>query len=251
MKKVNVNSKSVVGSWLLLSTIEELNQYAAHTSESVSKLLCGLIKDKIPVDRWDHCITQDSAGSLLTATLIKCQFQGLSPALEIDNVMFKKFLNMAKYIQNGRKLLINSLGGYCPAPEDATFEFEEDIDLSFKPTYVVNDNTTYINLENDKSLEDNAKNYLISKDKNYSYVLNLSCHTEDQLKAIFEEFVSKGGTTVYVYTTGLKVQQMYDYFNTAKSTGINQFEFVFNSGINENIQEFLDYADKNALVKFK
>lgn len=250
MQVVNVNSAKMSGSWLLISSIEELNKYSEHTQSKVSDLITSLIRDRVPVDRWDHCITQDPAGSVLATTLVTCQFKGLSPVFEIDKVMFKKFLNMAKYIANGRKVLVNRLGGYCPAPEDATFEFEEEIDLSFVPTYFINENTKYINLENDPKLEKYSENYLKDKDVNYSYITNLSSHTNNQLKAIFKEFISKGGTTVYVYTTGMKIQQMYDYFNTAVDTGLSSFEFEFNSEITTDIKLFIDYAKERAKLTY-
>lgn len=248
MQKVNVKSKYMSGSWLLVSSVEELTKYMENTSNKVSKLLCELIKSNIPVDRWDHCITKDSAGSILMGTLLHCQFKGESPVLSVDKVMLEKFSNMLKYILDGEKVLINSLGGYCTAPDDATFTFEEEVDLSFKPTYVINDNTKYINLENDSELEEHSKKYLNDKDNNYSYITNLSSHSKEQLEAIFKEFVSKGGTTVYVFTTGLKVQQMYEYFNAAKVSGLVNFEFEFNSDITTGISDFISFAKENANV---
>lgn len=248
MQKVTVKSKYMSGSWLLISNIEELTQYMKHTSDNVAKLVLGLMRDSVPVDRWDHCVTKDSAGAILKGTLIHCQFNGESPVLSIDKVMLEKFSNMMKYVIEGKKLLINCVGGYCSAPEDATFIFEEEMDLSFKPTYLVKDNTKYINLENDPKLEEYSKNYLNKKDNNYSYITNLSSHTNEQLEVIFKEFKSKGGEVVYVYTTGLKVQQMYDYFNTAVKAGIQTFEFEFNVDIIGAIKDFIDYAKDKANV---
>ena len=115
---------------------------------------------------------------------------------------------------------------------------------------MINENTKYINLENDPKLEKYSENYLKDKDVNYSYITNLSSHTNNQLKAIFKEFISKGGTTVYVYTTGMKIQQMYDYFNTAVDTGLSSFEFEFNSEITTDIKLFIDYAKERAKLTY-
>jgi hypothetical protein len=136
-------------------------------------------------------------------------------------------------------------------PPDCTIVAEREVDFSFKPTYSIKPDTSYINLENDPKLEDFSKKYLQSKDENYSYIVNLGHHSKEQLTDIFSEFVINGGHTVYVYTTGMKTDQMYQYFDIAYNCGINNFEFDFNSGITPAIQDFLNYAKTKATVSFK
>lgn len=252
MKKVNLTSPSYsAGSWILISDLDSLIKYMEYTSGKVVSLVSGLIKDEVPTERWDHCIRPNHEGSILAATMVRCQIQGKNPILEMDNTVMKKFNNMMNDISKGRQILVNSNGGYHFVTEEHVWTEEEEMDVSFKPTYVVNENTKYINLENDPKLEEHSKKYLNDKDDNYSYILNLGEHSKEQLTAIFKEFVSKGGEVVYVYTTGMKTTQMYEYFDTAFDCGIKKFEFEFNSGLSNGINEFLKYATKIAEVEYK
>lgn len=251
MKKVTIKSSCMSGEWLLISNFEELSVYMEHTSGQTSDLISSLIKNAIPKERWDHFITQNAAGSILAHTLASCKIKGKSPIFEIDKFILQKFDTMMKWILEGEKLLVNDRGGFCTMPPDCTIVSEREVDFSFKPTYSIKSDTSYINLENDPKLEDFSKKYLQSKDENYSYIVNLGHHSKEQLTDIFSEFVINGGHTVYVYTTGMKTDQMYQYFDIAYNCGINNFEFDFNSGVTPAIQDFLNYAQTKATVAFK
>ena len=96
-------------------------------------------------------------------------------------------------------------------------------------------------------MEDFAKKYLSKKDECYSYVLNLYSFSQEELRAIFEEFKQEGGEILYVYTTGLNVPQMYAYTEAAMKAGIKNFEFDFNSGINDDIKTYLTETEKKGV----
>lgn len=115
-------------------------------------------------------------------------------------------------------------------------------------THVINDKTQYINLENDPHLEEHTRQYLGQRDPKFSYILNLGGYSKDALVQVFTEFKAKGGKTVYVYTTGMNVPQMYEYFDAAQKAGLHDFEFHFNAFITDRIQGFIEHIKTRANV---
>lgn len=249
MKRVTVTQpKYMAGSWILITDFNQLMEYMEYTSGKVSDLLLGLIKDHIPKENWDHYISQTPEGSILSATISRCKLLGKSPVFEIDGMVSKKFENMLNELAKGYNILVNKMGGYCTLRSDCIYTVEGDVDFSFKPTYFIPKNTKYINLENDPKIEAHTQNYMKYKDQNFSYITNLHSHSSKQLVEIFKEFVANSGLIVYVYTTGMKTSQMYTYFDAAIEAEIGQFIFEFNSGINQDILNFIDYAKSKAEV---
>lgn len=249
MKEVTISGTYISGDWLLIENYETLIEYMEHVSERSAEQLVRLIKSETDVERWDHMITRTPEGSILAATIAKCKIQGKSPVFEFDSMLRVKFMNMLDDIHKGRKLLVNKLGGYCSMLDDWEIVAERDVDFKFKPTHVVNKNTQYINLENDPTLEKHSVEFLESVDSNYSYVLNLHKYSPAMLESVFKKFIDAGGHTVFVYTTGINVPQMYEYFDAAINSGIKNFEFEFNSGLTDGINGFLAYAKSKCNVK--
>lgn len=249
MKQVTISGKYIAGSWILIDSTDTLLEYMEYTSEKVVDQTKRLIKSGAGIERWDHMITKSHEGSILAATIIKCKAEGKNPILEMDGIIQQKFMNMFENLQKGRQLLVNELGGYCFMHEDYIIESEKILDIGFKPTHVINEGTQFINLENDPELENRTKEYLGAIDANYSYVLNLHKYTQSMLVDVFTEFKAKGGKVVHVYTTGMNVPQMYDYFEAAQLAGLNDFEFEFNAGISKGIREFINHANSLANVK--
>ena len=48
---------------------------------------------------------------------------------------------------------------------------------------------------------------------------------------------------MYVYTTGINVDQMYDYSSAIISSGIKEVWFEFNAGWDENFQGVIDFLE--------
>jgi hypothetical protein len=151
-------------------------------------------------------------------------------------------------VANGETILVNNVGGYCTYDPDY-YTIINVRETEIPKNYVINEGTKYINLENDPELEQHAIDYLERVDQNYSYITNLASHDYHSLVEIFGEFLKAGGDTVYVFTTGMNVEQMYEYESAARHAGIRKFEFEFNSGINNDIQKFIDYLKPLANVK--
>lgn len=249
MRTVVVKMPHGEGEWIMLSTPEELLEYSAHVSEKVVEQTTRLLKSQANPNRWDHMITATPEGSILAGALASCKIKGGRPIFEMDAVMQRKFMNMLEHIAKGEHVLVNSRGGYCTMHEDFEILSTSVLDTGFKPTHVINKNTTYINLENDPELENRTKQYLGERDPNFSYVLNLRKYDKTALTAVFNDFKANGGKIVHVYTTGMDVPQMYDYFEAAQTAGLNDFVFEYNSGISEGIQGFIDYTKKLANVE--
>ena len=165
----------------------------------------------------------------------------------------QKIKNMLDSVQAGETLLVNSVGGYCPFTEGYHKIIEESEYVAIrKRTYVINKNTKYINLENDPELEEHTIKYLTSIDPNYSYICELRNYNIEELVEIFKDFQDNGGDTVYVYTTGMDVPQMYDYTEAIVQSGIKKVEFEFNAGYDmehDGIIEDLKINNINVDVK--
>jgi hypothetical protein len=249
MRTVVVKMPHGEGEWIILSNPDELLEYSAHVSEKVVEQTSRLLKSQSNPSRWDHMITATPEGSILAGALAECQIKGGRPLLAMDSIMQRKFMNMLEHIIKGEEVLVNRRGGYCTMHKDFEILSTSVLDTSFKPTHVINENTTYINLENDPELEARTKQYLGERDPNFSYVLNLRKYDKDSLVAVFSDFKAKGGKIVHVYTTGMDVPQMYEYFEAAQVAGLNDFVFEYNSGISDGIQGFINHTKKLANVE--
>jgi len=147
-------------------------------------------------------------------------------------------------------VFMNSNGGFTPTMnKNKDGEWEDYLEIveerkfdtfEHKVKYWIRPGTKYMNLENDWELEKDAVEWLRNNDKNYSYITELSTlHLRYQLPHLMKEFVDNGGTHIYVYTTGQNFMQMYDYSKVAIRAGIKNFVFDFNSGMDNNINEFI------------
>lgn len=252
MKKVTVSEKYVEGEWLLIETIDDLLEYVTSLKQNVISLSQRLIKSGAPVSRWDHMITKNDAGAILAGVVTKMNTFGCRPLLEMEDLTSRKVKDMLSYIQKGKKLLVNDVGGYCSMMDDWEITSEKEISIVEVKTYEIKENTKYINIENDDILESFSKKYLESVDKNYSHIVNLHSFTKEQLTEVFSQFKKAGGEVLYVYTSGINVPQMYEYTEAAIKAGIFKIEFDFNSGINENIEEYIkDTLAKGVNVSYK
>lgn len=249
MKKITLSEKNINGEWLLIENISELLDYTISLKRKVISYTERLLASKVAVDRWDHMITNTEEGAILSAVLSKTKNLGGRPLFEFDNMFSLKIQNMLKEIKNGKKILINSVGGYCTMQEDWKILSEKDEELISIKTYNIKNNTKYINIENDDVLEDETKKYLSNKDNNFSYILNLHTFSEKELIEVFKEFKKSNGQILYVYTTGLNIPQMETYIESAYFSGINEIELKITSEITQKHKEiFQRFRDKNVKI---
>lgn len=242
MNKVTIKNAPIAGQWMLVDNPQSLMEYMEYTSDKVVAHVSRLIRDKAEVESWGDLPRNTPASGILAGAVAHCKLHGKNPIFELDNIINKRFSNMLAEILDGKQVLINSAGGYCFMLPEWEVETEEPVYLGWLPTHVINDQTRYINLENDPELEGHTRRYLGQRDPAYSYVLNLCKYTKQALVDVFTEFKAKGGQIVYVYTTGMNVPQMYEYFEAAKTAGLNDFEFEFNSFVTDGIQGFIKHA---------
>lgn len=248
MNKVTIKNAPIQGQWMLVNTPESLMEFMEHTSEKVVEQVSRFIKDKAEVESWDSIQRNTPAAGILAATVAHCKLHGKNPIFELDGIMNKRFSNMLQEILDGNQVLINSAGGYCFMLPEWEVETTEPVYLGWVPTHVINAQTQYINLENDPELEKHTRQYLGQRDANFSYILNLGGYTKEALVSVFTEFKANGGKIVYVYTTGMNVPQMYEYFEAAQKAGLKDFEFHFNAFITDGIQGFIEHIKNRANV---
>lgn len=242
MKIAKVNWDGEIGDNLLIETIQDVFDYQEHLANNTSLTFSKVVAARIPVDRWDHYGHEGEYGNSFNMAVQKCKIFGGRPIMEFDKISNSKCVAILGQIHKGHKVLINKVGGWCPVMESihTILEVSEYSPKSDRKV-VINSGTQYINLENDPKLEKRTIQYLSSVDKNYSYVLRLCEFSKEELVKIFEEFKLAGGRTVYVYTTGSNVHQMWEYSEAIIKSGLKSVEFEFNSGYDNKHKEVVHY----------
>lgn len=149
--------------------------------------------------------------------------------------------NVLKSLRAGNKVILNKKGGYCVVCEEVSIkEIIGEVEYSFEQRISIREKTNYIVIENDVELEKPAKKYLKTKDSYYSYITELRLLNNEKLTELFKEFVSKGGTTLYIYTTGQDIQQARNYVQCALDAGIGKLEFQFSAIKPALFDEFME-----------
>lgn len=196
----------------------------------------------------------DFTSSTCRMILERSRMNGTNPLFDIEENLMNRQAALSRQLYASLKvdkgLLINETGGFNSAYELLEGKEYGPSSLFFEGqrlTYTVNKPTTFINLENDPFLERYVVEKLGKLDPNFSFVTNLGRFGVDDLTHVFTEFKSNGGTTVFMYTTGTNVQQMYDYVKAAKRAGITTFYFKFNAGINDAIVQFLSDIEADGI----
>lgn len=242
-EKVNLKYEG----WLI-SNLGDLFDYKEMTDSTFVNGIKSLIKTDVPVDRWDHLTYKNEFGNLLKHSLIKCETHGGSPLLTIGEVYDEKLRNMGNHILNGNRLLVNDLGGYC----FVDCEYEKVDYYKKKIHSVINENTTWINFENDPVLKAYTNEFLGNIDKNFSYVTETYSISKDELIDVLIEFKNKGGQGIWQYTTGINIDQLYMFIDSGIEVGLKNFVVNFNSGNNNSIQKLIDYySDPANAIDFK
>lgn len=242
MKQATVKTKfDEVYTALLLETFVDVNEYAELLQSGVTELTVRLMKSNVSPDRWDHLLGKDDAGGIYAAGYTAATIKGTNPIFEVPSLVDGKLHAITKYILDGETILVNPAGGFCPCVEgyhtilDVT-EYVQD----YSDSAVIKDDTRYINLENDPELEQHTIDYLSKWDPNFSYIVNLRKFSTDELTDLFIEFKKKGGNTVYVYTTGMDTEQMFEYTDAMIRAYISDVEFEFTTEITDEHKELFD-----------
>lgn len=232
----------------LISDFDDLFDYKQMTDVSFATGFTSLIKSKVPVSRLDHLTYKNEFGNLLQHALSKCAVSGGSPLFALGEVYDEKLRNMGNHILNGNKLSVNDVGGYCFV--DCDYEI---IDCYKKKIHsIINEGSSWINLENDPVLEKYTTEHLGNIDKNFSYVTETHSITKDELIDILIEFRNKGGRGIWQYTTAMNIDQLYMFIDSGIEVGLKNFVINFNSGSNDEIQRLIDvYSVDYSDIYFK
>lgn len=240
--------------YMHLTNMEDLAEYIEATNKELAKTINKVMHSNVSVERWDHLLSGKNLGdSSLMVSWLTCKYgaENKSPLLEVDNVLNGKFRTMAEKIADGEHILANYVGGYMPYMEDC-MSMKPDETYVAPLNYKIAKEASYINLENDPEIENHTKAWFYRNNASISYVVNLRDVIGEDLVNILNRFHMNGGHTVYVYTTGIDVSEMYQYASDIISSDINNVMFEFNSGISDEILEVIDYLKKrNIKVSYK
>ena len=227
----------------LIDSCEHILEYYEHCQPSISTGVRALLTNSNAKDL-RHLFRKNHFGALATMAQYRCEFQGGSLIGNISAVFEQKMDSIRKFVLDGKKIVVNDLGGYCFF--DGEYEVVE-IPEKFID-YRISKNTKFINLENDPFLERYTEVNI--PDKNFSYILNMhECDVND-FKRIFTEFRENGGIGIWQYTTGMDVDQMHLFMIAGIDVGLTEFVFNFNAGMTEYLEEFCDVYKELTHIKF-
>lgn len=249
MNRVLVNSKHWQNApYMLISNIDDLIEYKEVVGEALSNSITNVLRSNVAPEKWDHLLWGKNLGdSSLLAGLLDCNINGGNPLFRSGEIVDQKMINMLTHLNKGEQVLANYNGGYC-------FYNEESMSMKPDDTYVepVNyklaDECSYINLENDPELEEHTKQWFYNRNMRVSYVVNLRRMIGADLIKIFKRFQMKGGHTVYVYTTGLDIPEMYEYSDNIIASGIKNVIFEFNAGITDEHKDVINYLEEAGIT---
>jgi hypothetical protein len=236
----------------LIESMEDINNMKSVVSNAETSTITKFIKSNEPAYRYNHVIgglrpIEKALGSLAVS---RAMIKGDNPIYHMGECKNLYLIGLVALLTSGNKIFINSNGGYCPVEGTMEIISVEEVEYVTNVKPYISKNTKVINLENDFEIEREAENYMknVLKDYNYSFITELRLYTKDKLKKTFKDFIEKGGNTVYVYTTGRDVEQMYEYSECAISAGLNKFIFKFNAGTDDDINKFIIWLSKRVNV---
>ena len=247
MKKITVKYFRQESDYILLENTLDIMEYFEYTESEFQQYFTKIFKSKVPVNRWDHCLSGGHGESLFSQAVVLGNIKGENPIYLMGSCLQQKIDNFHKCLSNYGNVIVNENGVFCHLVDGMKIISEEPFSFSDCSllTYTVKIDTQYINLENDPILENYTKNYLGKIDPNFSYILNLRKFSIEDLVNVFNEFHENSGHTVYLYTTGMDVPQMHDYSKALIKSNLNNIIFHFNSGINDDILKVIKYLNDN------
>lgn len=255
MKSAIVKYKNIPKSELQQGIIFEDISDIAFLSKELEKvqrsILVKFVKSGETVERLNHIVNGFRPLEKAVATLAICHniAENVNPIYQLGNASDLYIKTLFKLLSKGA-VFMNCNGGLCTLDGHIEVVSTESFD-SFPnpPKYYIQKGSKVINLENDFELESEARDYMNKNfDRNYSYISDMKTYTDKDFKKVFSEFREQGGEVVYVYTTGIDYQQMYEYSRHCLDAGLKDFRFHFNSGIGKDIEDFINWLKERAEV---
>lgn len=240
MRSVTVSTtfwrKGETDTGYLIETVNDLITYMEHQSNVLLDDFRYAIKKKIPKSRWDHFY-----GSPLSLGTNIAKIKGKSPIIEACQLLDIKQSGMMKTLLDFGAIFVNSNGGYHNfSYETHTILKENDVFLGRKKIIKFAENPSLLNLENDPMLEDYTERFFLKNNLEISYLCNLRNFSYSDLVSTFTDFKSKGGSGLYVYTTGMDIEQMEDYCKAAIESKLESIKIDFNVSFSKEHKEMLD-----------
>lgn len=241
----------------LIENDDDASEYFRFNNNMAAKCFDHVLKHRLPIEKFDHMGwgygTVESSIMMLALhrakhNKIDVDRQGRSiwnnPLYQIFPAAAEKEFSIRKFYNEHGAILVNKSGGFMPLGRDqyTILETYDTVIHSKAPEDELNEGNKWIVLENDYSLPVESRKFLEKMDPNFSIVFDLRGHKEDRLVKTFEYFKKHGGEVVFVYTTGLDVEQMYEYVRCMKKADLNTLKFYFNTGRNPDIDKFLEWA---------
>jgi len=251
MKSITIDFYGKEADYLLLQDVDDVMEYGTKILQRDACIAAQrMLKTGLQPDQFDHLITHDGPGGIIANAYYKSSMgSGVAAVFEAGIVSDEKIERLLGHVSNGEEVMINKVGGFCFRTPDTKILREGPYDPMEEAAYVINDDTKFINLENDAELEKHTIKYLEKVDPNYSYVCNLRSFSSQQLEDIFRMFKSKGGEAAYLYTTGFDIPQIHDYCRALRRAGVDKIDFEFNSGITDELQDAIDTISEKMEVR--
>jgi hypothetical protein len=192
----------------------ELIELLEWQSELCSIAIANMIRNVIPVDRWDH-ENFDIMAAIVQMSFIKMRLGTEIPLLAFKAGCREFAVNMFEAwdkLEDDEVLLINHNGGYRPGKRDLICDGKE---FTVKPLehLTIVEGSKLLVIENDPVID---KWTVENLHASYSYIVNLGRLSKPQTVDLMKQFRnSTGGTTLFVYTTGINDNQMIEYTNAA------------------------------------
>lgn len=228
----------------VVRNISELASYLTYAEKCSEDLIRKVMKASVPVHRWDHIHIKSIAGVTFNAAVLKCGISGGAPLIEYSSMFDERLRDFVRLVMDNKKLVINDNGGWFDFEDESIIIKSWEHKFEEMWSHKITEGTHIICLENDPQLEETAIEFLDDADPNYSYITNLRSYSDPMLRKAFNQFISAcdksvSQPTVYVYTTGMDVEQMRFYTSIAIECGIKDFIFDFNSGVTSRIEDFI------------
>jgi hypothetical protein len=243
----------------LIENPADLDEYGRYVMDVAERAFKKVLHSTIPLEKFDHIIPfQPSVEKgLMTMALVRSKTNDVgiqrgrsllnNPIHQIIPSATEKIEAMRLCIQRGETLIVNENGGFMPHNDsdiDILNVYDQEIMEKTERKSVIQDDTQWLVLENDLVLPKESAEFLKRTDPKFSAIYDLRGYGPEQFRKLLETFKQKGGHTVFVYTTGLDVQQMYEYTDALAKAGLKKLLFYFNSGVDSSISEYLQYAKK-------
>lgn len=168
----------------------------------------------------------------------------------IPNAMQQYISTLSHFVVKGETAFINKDFGIVGVKDYLEIVEAEPVDnIEYATRFVCPDGTKVIVLENDWEIPNESFRMFAKIDGKASMILELGLVPDIRLKQMLETFKNKGGDTVFVYTTGMGLEQMYNYSKIAISVGLTNFIFKFSISQSDGVKGFISHLSKWAKVK--